>query len=57
MGFEHAMLAAELAVAEAAVTDDALGEFFAFLEGAAWFSGWSHVCAGRLGEVCRTGCD
>lgn len=34
VGFEHAMLGAEVAVAEAAVSDNALSLFLALLEGA-----------------------
>lgn len=52
MGFEHAVLAAELTLAEATVTHDALGEFLAFLEGAAWLSGWGHDCATKKKSVC-----
>ncbi|KAK2803661.1 hypothetical protein FQN50_006877 [Emmonsiellopsis sp. PD_5] len=40
--FQHAMLAAKVAVAEAAVTDDALCEFLALLEAAAGLPGGCH---------------
>lgn len=36
------MLAAEVAVAEAAVADNALGELLALLEGAAGLARWCH---------------
>lgn len=49
MGFQHAMFAAEVAVAEAAVSDDALGEFTAFFEAAAGFPGRCHVYWGWFG--------
>lgn len=42
MSFEHSMFRAEVAVAKAAVTNDALGGFLAFLEVATGLA-WSHV--------------
>lgn len=49
MRFQHAVFAAELALAEAAVTDYTLSELFAGLELATWLSGWGHVSF----EECR----
>ena len=40
MIFQHSVLAAEMACAEAAVADDALGGVFAVFVGAADFFGW-----------------
>jgi len=43
VGFEHAVLGAEVTMAEAAVADDALCSFLALLETAAWLAG-RHCC-------------
>lgn len=53
MGFEHAVLAAEVAVAEAAVADDALGKVLAFLEGAARSTRGHIVCRVRFVRCVR----
>lgn len=58
MGFEHAMLGAEVAVAETAVSDNALGRFLALLETASRLAGrhngegfGSWVARGRRGGI------
>lgn len=50
MVFQHAVLAAELALAEGALADDLLGGFLAVFERAAGFLGASGAAADREGE-------
>lgn len=44
MGFQHTVLGAEVAVAEATVADDTLSGFLALLEIATWLTGSHDVC-------------
>lgn len=50
MGFEHAMLGAEVTAAEAAVSDDALGLFLTLLEGASGLARSHCLRVGSGGE-------
>lgn len=55
VGFQHTVLGAEVAVAEATVTDDTLSGFLALLEIATWLTGSHGVCVVVKIEVERKG--